>query len=258
MPFTNNILAGNVTIDYARMLHLSNALASKQFSIGKLINLPWFINYPSIGGSNEPSPLLEDLVAYYNFQNTSWSSSVGSGYDLINTGSVSLGSGIIGNGARIYPDGNFLYNDNVSVGTSWTTSIWVKPISGGQSDDFPCPVSFGGIIYLVLINGDALWVYDQSTDTNYGQFQTTELNTWCHVAISNSPTGDFKFYFNGEIVAYGLGSEISWSSLKTANPSNNSTGDFAIDEMGIWNRQLSDLEVYALYNSGTAITYPFN
>jgi len=43
MPFTNNILAGNVTIDYARMLHLSNALASKQFEIGKLINLPWFI-----------------------------------------------------------------------------------------------------------------------------------------------------------------------------------------------------------------------
>jgi hypothetical protein len=222
------------------------------------LSLKASINYPFIGGSNEPSPLLEDLVAYYNFQNTSWSSSVGSGYDLINIGSVSLGSGIIGNGARIYPDANFLYNNNVSVGTSWTTSIWVKPISGGEGGEFPCPVSFGGIISVVLISGNLLWVYNATTDTNYGQFQTIEPDTWCHVAISNSPTGDFKFYFNGEIVAYDSGNPISWSSLITANASNFATGDYAIDEMGIWNRQLSDLEVYALYNSGTAITYPFN
>jgi hypothetical protein len=55
MPFANNILAGNATIDYARMLHLSNSFASKQFGIGKLINLPWFIN---IGGSAGSSPYI--------------------------------------------------------------------------------------------------------------------------------------------------------------------------------------------------------
>jgi hypothetical protein len=205
------------------------------------------------------SPLLDQLVAYYNFQNTSWSSSVGTGYDLINTGTVSLDSGIIGNGARIYADNTYLYNDNVTVGSSWTTSVWVNPITGDESGPFPCPVTFGGNILVVLIGGGLLWIYDATTDTNYGQAQTLDTNTWYHVAVSNSPTGDFKFYLNGQIVDSGTGTSFNWSGLETADPLfDNSTGDFLIDELAVWNRQLSDLEVYALYNEGAAITYPFN
>lgn len=54
MAFINNITSGNATIDYARMLHLSNAFLFNQFGIGKLINLPWFINYP-VNNSSSPN-----------------------------------------------------------------------------------------------------------------------------------------------------------------------------------------------------------
>jgi len=70
-------------------LHLSNAFASKQFSIGKLINLPWFIKI--ISGSSE-SPYDPDALAWFSAVEATGSTITSTNKTAFNTAFLALKS----------------------------------------------------------------------------------------------------------------------------------------------------------------------
>ncbi|MEJ2267967.1 MAG: hypothetical protein P8X70_02735 [Nanoarchaeota archaeon] len=63
--------------------------------------------------------------------------------------------------------------------------------------------------------------------------------------------------FKGKGISTGSG-EIDRDLIIGANWDGGINADGIIDECGIWNRSITDSEIYALYNSGNGLTYPFN
>jgi len=230
------------------------------------------INYPFIGVSGS-SPLLNGLLAYWNLNDNgsggvSLADSSGNERTLANNNGVGLGTGIIAGGGvfeGVFSTGYFewLTKDPFpAFGTGdFTLSLWVnknelstdyfqtfistRPDGGATSNSFS--VTFSQ-------NSEPLF-YDGNLTMFGDQINVLE---WYHFAVKNT-NNYISFYING----------IFQSDINQTYPYTNSylsiggNGDGAepfggkIDEVGIWNRSLSDNEILALYNSGSGLTYPF-
>lgn len=88
---------------------------------------------------------------------------------------------------------------------------------------------------------------------------TYTINTWTHYVATWKSGGNIILYKNG-IQAAILNSPViaiiaTFSSFGAVSAIRYFSG--LIDEVAIYNRQISSTEVSALYNSGAGITYPF-
>jgi hypothetical protein len=110
-------------------------------------------------------------------------------------------------------------------------------------------------------NDGKIWVQEQGGAT----LETSSAivpNTWVMVTFTwNSSTTTAKIYLNGTLSGTGnipfntgVTNGMFWGSY-------NDTTEFwagNMDEIGLWNRDLSDDEIRQLYNSGFGFSYPFD
>jgi hypothetical protein len=216
--------------------------------------------------------LTDNILAYWNLNDdgsggVSLVDSTGNGYTLTNNGDVTLGSGIIDGGAVFTSaGGTSLTNSSLSTSGDWSISWWVNVTSSNISAEYPVAFVLGDIngtfIHAVLgdHNPTSNWIYSSPENQNYGQFYNTSLNTWYHYVLSNDPTNALNWYINGSLYVENGGGGINRDFTGITLGQGNSTGeaDCIIDEVGVWNRALTPIEVTALYNNGIGLTYPFN
>ena len=242
---------------------------------------------PSISPSNSPSvspmALADNLTAYYKFNSGALTTDELATYTLTNTNTVGeTASGKIGYGADFGSSNtNKRLTTTTSQGTgtaSMSMGAWVKfqtqPASGAYATVMAIIYQAGGnnavYNYIYYNNNGGTYRLVFYRQTNSGGFSTynTTLGTtdWHFLVYTVDSSYNVRGYLDGVLVAgptvsaqYSTSdTTASQSAIGASDPSNNRFFASAfIDEVGIWNRQLSDAEVAELYNSGAGLQYPF-
>jgi len=234
-------------------------------------------------GTAAPSSLLNGLLAYWKFDNNgsggvSLLDSSGNSRTLSapnGTGGVSLGAGII-NGSASFSGNNSTYFSRSCTFLNgsrdeYSISAWVKTT---VEDDFfivdqSTGANWGGsaIQFDMFSDGRVYGTIFWSDTPDYDRAEssyTINDGDWHHIAMTWKRTGSIKVYVDS-ILDGSASSSGNYANVPTENISinGNADGSFAvgkegsIDEVGIWNRELSDSEITALYNAGDGKTYPF-
>jgi len=217
--------------------------------------------------------LTDNIVAYWKLDGNS-SDSVGS-YNGTDTGiSYSTSYGKINQGA------SYTTASSSRISTTYTTtqnqswSFWIKTstqqlqgimgsVSTANYDDRVCWMDSTGKIRATTstINGHVPVVSPTSlADGN-----------WHHIVLlfSGTSTINTKLYIDGTLAnqstytgPYAAGNrDFSIGFARGYNINNNWTAYYYngyIDEVGIWNRLITETEITQLYNSGAGFQYPFS
>ena len=221
------------------------------------------------------NPLWNDLLAYYTADNTP-NDALGT-YNGTLTNGATYGTGIINNGFSLdgvndYVDlGDVLDNDGTQA---QSVSLWVKlntPLSTfAFVSKFNHFIPYNGWA-VQLSNSKVNLIFSNSvTGALYAQTENTQVlttNTWYHIVAtydgSKSASG-IKVYVDGSIGTQNILKDTlstnssSSAGIKATISSRNAATIFTngiIDEVGIWNRELTASEVTQLYNSGAGLQY---
>jgi hypothetical protein len=231
--------------------------------------------------ASTPSSLLTGLLAYWKFDNNgsggvSLLDSSGNGRTLTTPngiGTLESVTGVINQSALISADNEtYLSRSGTFLNGSrdeYSISAWVftfEPLlfivnqstSGNWS---------GSSIAMDLTNGKLVGTIFWSSTPNYDRATgSSDVNDeqWNHLAMTWKRTGSLKVYVNGALDG-SISSSGNYANIPTENVSlnGNADGSFAmgkdctIDEVGIWNKELSASEITSLYNSGDGKSYPF-
>jgi hypothetical protein len=227
--------------------------------------------------------LLNGLVAYWKLEEASGTryDSHGS-YDLTENVGIDNGTGVKGNCAisnSEYDDGRSLSITPApydSVGSSWSLSFWMSTNGEQETNQmFPnawtncCLFRIRTINEVLTVEG-SVW-HDNAAPENYTDVSKSGIYSggFVHVSITHHlPTKTVRVYYNGaeeHVVNY----TTSLNSVSAGNNYENTilsmfAGDVSgigyagpgkMDEVGIWERELTAGEVSALYNGGSGITY---
>lgn len=225
--------------------------------------------------------LTDSLKAYYRFSAGALTTDAINSYTLVNSNSVAENaSGKVGGGAD-FGSGNtsksfYRAPDMVSytqMATGFTFSCWVYVNSLASNNR---------VTRFILNNGSLERNFQVDIDTNgyvlFGCFdgaghsvnQTTNAlatNTWYHLVWQYDGTAG-KLFVNAVEKAsvtwtWSGYARTSYSSLHIGSEGLNDgagTGEWfkgMIDEYGIWDRALTGAEITSLYNSGSALQFPF-
>lgn len=217
--------------------------------------------------------LQNGLQAYYKFDEntgTTIHDATGNG----NTGTLSAGglwtNGIIGSGVN-FVNSNSVHVDipsfnNIINYSAITVQAWWNPTFVGGSDrlvtnshtdsdnnGFQLMNNGGNQMFFMVGNG--------SMQVNSQANFVSSTGVWYHL-LGTYDGANVIFYINGsgQTPAALTGNiALSLNDLWiSGNPAYN--GDYAhgiIDEVAIWNRALTPLEVTLLYNGGAGLQYPF-
>ena len=138
---------------------------------------------------------------------------------------------------------------------SWTTG-WQAILAHGESQDYRIarrgtnsPTQFAAVV----------GTSDMLTATTYGTPPATD-GLWHHIVVTGINGGEGKFYVDGvlERSSTGLAAPtVSIASNTTrlcigCNPANGREFHGLIDEVAMWNRELTPAEVSAIYDAGVA------
>jgi hypothetical protein len=213
------------------------------------------------------SPFSIGLLAYWKLDTTGWIDSSGNGKTLTNNNGVTLGTGKI-NGDAVFDATSFnSLTANISIGSSYTISAWIKiPASGfaggacaigsSSNNNSPAIVTTYDVTYFFYgFNGDQ----DCNPATSAGPL---DLDTWYHIAgTSDAGSSTGKWYLNATLISEDLFSSlIGTDELQLGAYDARALPTFSgeIDEVGVWNRALTGAEITSLYNAGAGKTYPFD
>ena len=185
-----------------------------------------------------------------------------------------LANRILASGSSLYSPGTLVFscwmNYNAPVSPDFGTHLSLLYKGGTGDDESEYLISYepfgSGNRGLMIIRWDTAGSYNfHLYDTNL--FQD---GTWYHVVVEMS--GDtFRFYLNnvlqtetsgGVSSSYQMykGSGNLYVGSAANTPDIGSTFAFmgTLDEVSMWNRQLTEQEITLLYNSGSGRTHPFN
>lgn len=147
-------------------------------------------------------------------------------------------------------DGGFIcskYYLNSSFTNFAGFSLIIGPSTGFQ----------GGLTYYIVSNSGGGGLLNMTTDNFY-----FSPNTWYHVAVVNdgsSNAANFKLYVNGVSRSFSYSSNnlsadptnsASFRIANSDNASNESSLWGILDQVAIWNRDLTDQEISYIYNMG--------
>jgi len=210
------------------------------------------------------------IQAYWKLDDSYFLDSTGNGYDLTNIGNVGNGSGIISNCAIfVNPDVGTL-RSTISLSNNCTLSFWFNSTQPNQdssvlfSEYSPNYYNFyihceGDGLFLSVYNNGAIQ-YAIPNPTN-GTFYDGK---WHHIVIVNN-NGVGTFWVDGKTNSntYILG-DLSSTHFDIGVPLDDNGYNVqdnalfcSVDEVGIWNIPLVDVDIQYLYNKRKAITYPF-
>jgi len=225
------------------------------------------------------NPISTGLVAYWKLDANSLdsTSNLHNGTDT----AITYATGKIGNGASfngttskiIVPDANDLSFTDGTNDKPFSISLWMKRPASGNNNVLISKGSHtsaaNGEWSFFLVGGNLyLFLYDKANSNQASRYiPCTEVNTLIHVGAtydgSKSQLG-IKLYKNGaSVTPTNAGQTYNGMSNKTANVviGNDFAGSFPFsgiqDEIGLWNRVLTDAEMTELYNGGVGKTDPF-
>jgi hypothetical protein len=225
-------------------------------------------------------PLWNNLESYYKADNTS-NDVLGNNNGTLTNGAT-YGTGIINQGFSLDGVNDFInMGDNLNIGLkSWTYNVWVLTTNNSSSATILSKSRSGfnevRWFWRVLAGKLEMNLETSTGGSNRWKFKgATSLSTsvYSMVTVTINRTGPVNMYVNG--VADSITttkanasvpndiSSFSGFSLDTnfdfcAGALSNSVSPFLgeIDEVGIWDRVLTQDEVTELYNSGTGKQYP--
>ncbi|MFW6119408.1 MAG: LamG domain-containing protein [Petrotogales bacterium] len=206
--------------------------------------------------------LQTNLVSYYKFD-TGADDAHGSNDGTVDGATLTTGDGGIINEAYSF-DGNAKINiPNIINGdTSYTISAWIKTTSTSTQYIFTQRDGGDDTISLVMVDG---YVRGITNSNDVDVSTTTQLNDgeW-HYVVFNGGSGGGHIYVDGKF----NNSDTDTSGTYILDNHHSSIGydrkdiddywDGKIDEVGIYSRALSELEISELYNSGAGYQYPFS
>ena len=213
-----------------------------------------------------PSTLLTGIRAYYKFD-TNLNDSV-NGYHGTNVGSTSVPA-IINNGRNMNP-GFISLPQNTLVNYPFTYNIWVYPNSFPGNASLISkrtggPHSWDTVIdstgsYMIRFYGQ---VWD-SINTYYTGFFNTGSWQMVTVSLNGSTVADLKVYKNGVLQTpsfiWGASLTPPIQDTTTIRLGNDGALNFdgIYDELGVWDRALTQSEINTLYRSSAGLQYPFS
>lgn len=220
------------------------------------------------------------LVAYYPFEEgtgTATRDVVGGRYNLTGYNTPGWATGIIGNATDLELSSSEYWTEaiasgNFSFNTSFSINAWVKPESQSNWQTIAA-------LSMDSASGGMRWALRTgSTGTNFTGYSRTSatdqvvsgtgFNTasWYMMTYSFNSSGLY-LYINGALNSTLLQSSTLDTIVEKRNMSIGSYYELGnwvsyfdglVDEVGMWNRTLSDSEVSQLWNNGSAITFTNN
>jgi hypothetical protein len=216
--------------------------------------------------------LIDNILAYWNLNNdgsgaVSLVDSTGNGNTLTKNGDVALGAGIINGGAQWptpFSISPWLENNTVAVNGDFSLSFWVLP-SSFSDQPFYAPVTIGNSPIRVACFITDIGVLGAFTNVQITTGASVTFDEWNNIVIvGDGATNSITFYLNGTSVGGGsTAAALNFANvyLGLADDQTGGSGSFVLegnlDEIGIWNRALSGVEITQLYNSGNGLSYPF-
>lgn len=232
----------------------------------------------SSSGGLPPSTLLTNLYAVYKAENNA-NDSLGV-YNGTAQGGLTYSSGKSGNaftfnGTNSYVSlpNNFKLSDSGS--NAFSISVWcymtdTTGLAHGLFTNFMQNASNGWGWMLWYYQSKVYFTRRDGTSTSYDIVTPTtiSLNTW-HNIVATRKNGATKLYIDGTLIASDT-STVSIVYTTTHYPLIGARqsyttpyydwfleGTTKVDEVNIWNKELTSTEVTELYNSGTGKFYPF-
>jgi hypothetical protein len=222
---------------------------------------------PAAAGSS----LLTDLVSFYSLANVN---DAHASNTLTNTNTVTFGAGKVGDAATFDRASSQKLTKTsltgLSASSAGSVAFWWKR-NGNTSGGVEGIVELGSastnsfLIYTGSNNAqNKVGVYQfvgssiQSLSTN----DTLALTdaTWYHFALTwTSGAGNLKLYRDASVAVTDTMSAVTLGN-DLAVGYGAILGQYvkgSIDELGIWNRELTSGEVSSLYASGSGLAYPF-
>lgn len=225
--------------------------------------------------------LRDNLVAYYKLDESSGSaySSVGT-HTLTNTGTTPYVVGKLWSCIDFWSSNTTkelrLTGDNLWIdGWSISMSAWVNVNTAPASNVYQFFVSQGSATSKA---GYELWYHNAAWTLKVGFWRdpfwgaltgpeptyTLTIGTWFHLVltydwtnvewfingvsqgkVANSGNGSY----GGSIDAFGIGGYCEFALNQTASAK--------VDEVGVWNRAITQNEILEIYNAGRGFTFPF-
>lgn len=260
--------------------------AATCFAQPLLVTDPAFLSQQVTATAVTANTLTNGLVAYYRLDNSaSWVDELGA-HNLTAAGSVTNGVGIITNSAGM--DGAVTtvlsatdHNDFSALDNSLTLVGWAKFTATNQPNQLISKVESTAagnaeyaigyskassvFYFLVYTNGSTS---TQINDSTAG----TPLNSWVFLVGKIDVTNKQHSFRVGRSTLGAWTTSAEWGGWGYAGHGTNTTRKFGIgrrddqvfnsilgfmDEVGVWNRTLTDTEITNLWNSGSGKTYPF-
>jgi hypothetical protein len=169
-----------------------------------------------------------------------------------------------------------LGNDKFNFAGNFSISAWINlnTVSGNQTImsnlSFVSPNVSNGWLFIVRNNRLQLELYKNNNTWNGLQsLSTLSTSTWYHVVVVRVASQSTKMYINGVLdnsntstfdptylSSIPIPSSIGAWKYDASNVINFTNGK--IDALNIWNKELTDNEVFSLYNEGNGTQYPFS
>jgi hypothetical protein len=236
----------------------------------KIIYLLLLISHLAYPQSNS---LTNGLVAYFNFQGNANDISA-SGYTGTPTGvTFSTGNGIINQGAGFNGTSSQVLcsNEIIPLGAK-SICFWINPTSHAAfrallGNNLISSANNGTEIFGTSSGGSTYQFFSGNGSGSTNRFSLTSptvtdavWNFVCFTWDGTTSANTVKAYVNagtpatataGSIETTAAGTNLRIGSIAGSNYYNG-----AMDELLIYNRQLTDAEIKQLYNNGVGITYP--
>jgi hypothetical protein len=220
------------------------------------------------------------LVAWYPFNGNANDESGNGNNGSIGNGVAAVNDRFNSNNSALYFNGSLLSNSGVEIPNStllnigigfnkqFTISLWYKNDSLlgsgllGKSGSIITKPRFGNstvVDYSLFLEGsDLLWGSGYSVIAggdvcSWKDILAPPKSSWQHVVVTlnqniNSSSGTKKIYLNGLMVD---SCQYNFKNNSNSNPLCIGVNGYvgSIDDIGFWNRELSNQEVSALYNA---------
>lgn len=221
--------------------------------------------------------LLDNLISYYKLDEASGNAlDAHNGHDGVATNNPGSGSGKI-NTSRTFAPASDQYFTNTSSAfsfpsTDFTIQAWINPTSFSGADVwgrgaicYTKTDQIGDWIFGGNVNDKLILMHWQNTgddlDGRKISVNTISLSTWSHY-IARKSGATYTLWLNGVSEAFTTDrTGHGWDNIDLNIGKSFSTSAYhwngSLDEIGIWDRALSDSEIGELWNAGAGLAYPF-
>jgi hypothetical protein len=213
---------------------------------------------PNANNQNFVGTVENGLLAYYSFDDDTATDNSGNGYHGTIQGGTSVVDGILGkalafNGqdAAVKTPAN-LEQSNSSSGV--TLMAWVYPTSVSGGRHHVISSDNGGFDWSILREGDIWHIFTGEDSRSTGL--KVDLNQWQLLVAVFTPSGEVKFYKNGQVVSIPhLDFDSHDNNIGIGhNPGYGEYFRGTIDEVRIYSRPLEEREVQAFYHFGYQVS----